>query len=40
MIDKAQAPAGDSQSAGVHLILRVLRQFPPYRWTQARLLRC
>jgi putrescine transport system permease protein len=39
MTDRAQSPAGDSQSAGVHLILRVLRQFPPYRWTQARLLR-
>ncbi|HEY6642502.1 ABC transporter permease subunit [Povalibacter sp.] len=39
MIAKAQQPSGQRHSAGAQLILRVLQQFPPYRWTQARLLR-
>jgi len=36
---KAQAPHGQRHSAGAQLILRFLQQLPPYRWTQARLLR-
>lgn len=39
MIGKAQLPSGQRHSAGAQLILRVLQQFPPYRWTQARLLK-
>ena len=39
MIGKAQPPTGQRHSAGAQLMLRVLQQFPPYRWTQARLLR-
>ncbi|HKE92886.1 MAG TPA: ABC transporter permease subunit [Povalibacter sp.] len=39
MIAKAQPPSGQRHSAGVQLMLRILQQFPPYRWTQARLLR-
>ena len=39
MIEKAQGPGSHRQSAGIHLILRFLQQLPPYRWTQARLLR-
>jgi putrescine transport system permease protein len=35
----AESPRGQRHSAGVQLVLRVLQQFPPYRWTQARLLR-
>ena len=39
MSDKSEAPQGQRYSAGAQLILRVLQQFPPYRWTQARLLK-
>ena len=39
MIAKAESPSGQRHSAGVQLILRFLQQFPPYRWTQARLVR-
>ncbi|HEY4366206.1 MAG TPA: ABC transporter permease subunit [Steroidobacteraceae bacterium] len=39
MIDKAQPPSGQRHSAGAQLILRFLQQFPPYRWTQSRLLK-
>lgn len=39
MIAQAESPRGQRHSAGVQLILRMLQQFPPYRWTQARLLR-
>lgn len=39
MIAKAEAPSGQRHSAGVQLILRFLQQFPPYRWTQSRLVR-
>lgn len=34
----AESPRGQRHSAGIQLVLRVLQQFPPYRWTQARLL--
>lgn len=36
---QAQPPQGVSLSAGVQLMLRVLKALPPYRWTQARLAR-
>ena len=39
MIAKAEQPQGQRYSAGAQLILRFLQQFPPYRWTQSRLLR-
>lgn len=39
MIAQAESPQGQRHSAGVQLILRFLQQFPPYRWTQARLVR-
>ncbi len=39
MSGRAASPTGQGHSAGVQLILRILNQFPPYRWTQARLLR-
>jgi len=39
MSDKSEGPQGQRYSAGAQLILRVLQQFPPYRWTQARLLK-
>jgi len=39
MIDRSQSPSGQRHSAGVQLMLSILQQFPPYRWTQARLLR-
>lgn len=39
MIAQAESPSGQRHSAGVQLILRFLQQFPPYRWTQARLVR-
>jgi putrescine transport system permease protein len=39
MIARAESPRGQRHSAGIQLILRILQQFPPYRWTQARLLR-
>jgi putrescine transport system permease protein len=39
MIAKAEQPQGQRYSAGTQLILRFLQQFPPYRWTQSRLLR-
>src|SRR5215510_7458187 len=39
MIAKAESPSGQRHSAGAQLMLRVLQQLPPYRWTQARLLR-
>ena len=39
MIAKAESPRGQRHSAGAQLILSFLQQFPPYRWTQARLLR-
>jgi putrescine transport system permease protein len=35
----AEAPHGQRHSAGVQLVLRVLEEFPPYRWTKGRLLR-
>jgi putrescine transport system permease protein len=38
MSARAEAPVRNRQSVGIHLILRFLQQFPPYRWTQARLL--
>lgn len=39
MSARAESPRGQRHSAGIQLVLRVLQQFPPYRWTQARLLR-
>lgn len=39
MIAQAESPHSQRHSAGVQLILRFLLQFPPYRWTQARLVR-
>jgi putrescine transport system permease protein len=36
---RAEAPRGQRHSAGVQLILRFLQQLPPYRWTQARLVK-
>jgi putrescine transport system permease protein len=36
---QAQPPQGEGFSAGVQLMLRVLKTLPPYRWTQARLAR-
>lgn len=39
MSARAEAPRGQRHSAGIQLILRFLQQLPPYRWTQARLLR-
>ncbi|HEY5809848.1 MAG TPA: ABC transporter permease subunit [Povalibacter sp.] len=40
MIDhRSQSPSGQRHSAGVQLMLSILQHFPPYRWTQARLLR-
>src|SRR3546814_7046626 len=35
----AESPQSQRHSAGVQLILRFLQQFPPYRWTQSRLVR-
>ena len=35
----AESPRGQRHSAGVQLVLRVLEEFPPYRWTKGRLLR-
>lgn len=39
MSARAESPRGQRHSAGIQLILRVLQQLPPYRWTQARLVR-
>jgi putrescine transport system permease protein len=39
MSARAESPSGQRHSAGVQLILRFLQQLPPYRWTQARLVR-
>jgi putrescine transport system permease protein len=39
MSARAEAPRAQRHSAGVQLILRVLQQWTPYRWTQARLVR-
>lgn len=39
MSRNAEGPTSQGLSAGVQLILRVLQQFPPYRWTQSKLLR-
>jgi putrescine transport system permease protein len=39
MSARAESPHAQRHSAGVQLILRVLQQWPPYRWTQARLVR-
>lgn len=39
MSARAESPRSQRHSAGVQLILRVLQQLPPYRWTQARLVR-
>jgi putrescine transport system permease protein len=39
MSARAEAPRGQRHSAGVQLILRILQQLPPYRWTQARLVK-
>ncbi|MGC3982184.1 MAG: ABC transporter permease subunit [Steroidobacteraceae bacterium] len=36
---RAEPPQGTGLSAGVQLMLRALRELPPYRWTQARLAR-
>ncbi len=36
---RAQPPQGEGFSAGVQLMLRVLKSLPPYRWTEARLAR-
>jgi putrescine transport system permease protein len=39
MSARAEAPRGQRHSAGVQLILDYLQRLPPYRWTQARLVR-
>ena len=39
MSARAESPRAQRHSAGVQLILRVLQQWTPYRWTQARLVR-
>jgi putrescine transport system permease protein len=39
MSARAEAPRRHRHSAGVQLILDFLNQLPPYRWTQARLVR-
>ncbi|MBL8271162.1 ABC transporter permease subunit [Steroidobacter sp.] len=39
MSARAEAPRRHRHSAGVQLILDILQRLPPYRWTQARLLR-
>jgi putrescine transport system permease protein len=39
MTGHAEGPTSHRLSAGVQLILRVLNHFPPYRWTQSRLLK-
>ncbi len=39
MSARAESPHAQRHSAGVQLILRLLQQLPPYRWTQARLVR-
>ena len=39
MSARAESPHAQRHSAGVQLILRFLQQWPPYRWTQARLVR-
>jgi putrescine transport system permease protein len=39
MSARAESPRQERHSAGVQLILRFLQQLPPYRWTQARLVR-
>jgi len=36
---RAEAPRGQRHSAGVQLILDYLQRLPPYRWTQARLVK-
>lgn len=36
---RAEAPRAQRHSAGAQLILSFLQQLPPYRWTQARLVR-
>ncbi|MGH8175472.1 MAG: ABC transporter permease subunit [Steroidobacter sp.] len=36
---RAEGPRAQRHSAGAQLILRFLQQLPPYRWTQARLVR-
>lgn len=39
MNTRASSTASGSQSAGTHLLMRYLQSLPPYRWTQARLVR-
>jgi putrescine transport system permease protein len=39
MSGRAESPHAQRHSAGVQLILRLLQQWSPYRWTQARLVR-
>lgn len=39
MSARAEAPRQSRQSAGIQLILDFLNKLPPYRWTQARLVR-
>jgi len=39
MSARAEGPRGQRHSAGAQLVLRVLQQLPPYRWTQARLVK-
>ena len=39
MSARAEAPSRHRHSAGVQLILDFLQRLPPYRWTQARLVR-
>jgi putrescine transport system permease protein len=36
---KAQSPGSERGSSGTRLLLRYLQRLPPYRWTQARLVR-
>jgi putrescine transport system permease protein len=36
---RAEAPRGQRHSAGVQLVLHYLQRLPPYRWTQARLVK-
>jgi len=39
MKERSQSPTGQGLSAGVQLVFQLLNRFPPYRWTQSKLLR-